>query len=460
MYRDRRIQDVEAAHTTPHVPAMKSESFDVKQQARIRQECPTLLTAAPDVKGIAVFYDSFAVGHMVRLLASCLFLYILFTGIALFGQQTTTELPDPDAALSSVESQSVRFAELLSANGFLTAAERASLQMELERSALVLDAQARAVRMISLLVGPAAVHIEAKSTRAAPGQAGYSQRVEEAGAGVIVLINEKNYVLTSAHVIQNAMLRDIRITRIDGTITTPVQAWSDPDTDIAVLAVNMPDAVAAPIGNSQDLGVGDFVVVIGSPFGLDHSVTTGIVSALGRRNLELAGKNLTWQDFIQTDAAINPGNSGGPLIDSHGRVIGVVAAIASNSGGNEGVGFAVPINIFMKVATELISHGSVSKAFLGVTLDADYDAVRARASGLPTKIGSRVMQVTPNTPAAAAEIMPGDIILEINNIPIQGDDHLLNVVQMQPIGELIPMLVYRDQEAIEVQATLISRADP
>jgi len=437
---------------------MKSESFDVKKLARIRWKSTSLTSTARHENGGTVHFNGFFVGRQSRMLAPCVLLLILLSVPLLFGQTPGTT--QPGEALPVVESQSVRFAELLSANGFLSELDRASLKIELEQSAVVLDAQARAVRAISLLVGPAAVHIEAKSTRAAPGQAGYSQRVEEAGAGVIVQINEQHYVLTSAHVIQNALLRDIRITRLDGSITTPVQAWSDPDTDIAVLAVNMPDAVAAPIGDSQDLGVGDFVVVIGSPFGLDHSVTTGIVSALGRRNLELAGKNLTWQDFIQTDAAINPGNSGGPLIDSHGRVVGIVAAIASNSGGNEGVGFAVPINIFMKVATELISDGAVSKAFLGVTLDAEYDAVRARASGLPTKIGSRVMQVTPNTPAALAGIVLGDIILEISDIPIQDDDHLLNVVQMQPIGEPIPMLVYRNQEAIEVHATLISRSEP
>ena len=142
-----------------------------------------------------------------------------------------------------------------------------------------------------------------------------------------------------------------------------------PTTDVAVLAVSAPDLTAAPLGDSDRMEIGDFVLAVGSPFGLSHSVTFGIISAKGRRDLHLGEVDtVQFQDFLQTDAAINPGNSGGPLVNLRGEVIGINTAIASNSGGNEGIGFAIPVNMFMTVARQLIETGKVTRAFLGVNM--------------------------------------------------------------------------------------------
>ena len=140
------------------------------------------------------------------------------------------------------------------------------------------------------------------------------------------------------------------------------------------MAVEAADLIPASLGDSDRMEIGDFVLAVGSPFGLSHSVTFGIISARGRHDLELGDATIRFQDFLQTDAAINPGNSGGPLCNLRGQVIGINTAIASNSGGNEGIGFSIPVNLFMGVARQLIDNGKVTRAFLGVTLDAKFGA--------------------------------------------------------------------------------------
>ena len=154
-----------------------------------------------------------------------------------------------------------------------------------------------------------------------------------------------------------------------------------------MLAVSAPDLTAAPVGDSDRMQIGDFVLAVGSPFGLSHSVTFGIISAKGRRKLALGDANtIRFQDFLQTDAAINPGNSGGPLVNLHGEVIGINTAIASDTGVNEGVGFSIPANMFMAVARQLIATGTVTRAFLGVNLDWKFGPAMAAELGLPRPV--------------------------------------------------------------------------
>ncbi len=163
------------------------------------------------------------------------------------------------------------------------------------------------------------------------------------------------------------------------------------------------------------------MLAVGSPFGLSHSVTFGIISAKGRRDLHLGDAELRFQDFLQTDAAINPGNSGGPLCNLRGEIIGINTAIASNSGGNEGIGFSIPINMFMAVARQLIETGKVARAFLGVSLDAKFGPAMAAEIGLPGPMGAGVTAVTPGSPAEAARLQPGDVILEIDGTRVEDD---------------------------------------
>jgi serine protease Do len=198
---------------------------------------------------------------------------------------------------------------------------------------------------------------------------------------------------------------------------------------------------------------------MGSPFGLSHSVTFGIVSAKGRRDLELGGTGLELQNFLQTDAAINPGNSGGPLVNLRGQVVGINTAIASNSGGSEGIGFAIPIRMFMFAAKQLVERGEVQRAYLGVRLNPDFDAALAAALGLPRPFGALVTHVEANSPAAAAGIQKGDVILEFNDVTIDDDNHLVNAVKLIEVGSQVTLVVLRGQEPKRLQLRLARLAN-
>ncbi|MBC7336401.1 MAG: trypsin-like peptidase domain-containing protein, partial [Clostridia bacterium] len=229
------------------------------------------------------------------------------------------------------------------------------------------------------------------------------------------------------------------------------------ETDVAVMEVGVNDVVTAPLGNSDEVEIGDFVLAFGSPFGLSHSVTFGIISGKGRRDLDLGDSNVRLQDFLQTDAAINPGNSGGPLVNLNGEVIGINTAIASSSGGNEGVGFAIPINTFLFTAKQLVEKGVVTRAFLGVTLDARFDYQAAQQAGLQQLVGTRVVTVTPDSPAAKAGLQPGDIILRMDGKLIENDAHLITLVNMSEVGKEVTLQVLRNGHIFDVKAVLVAR---
>jgi serine protease Do len=268
--------------------------------------------------------------------------------------------------------------------------------------------------------------------------------VEEAGSGVIVEIDSKSYVLTNRHVIKDADLDHIRISLANRRTLKPTKAWSDESTDVAVLAIQDLNVLPARIGDSDQVEIGDLVLAIGSPFGLSHSVTHGIISAKGRRDLTLGSDKVRIQDFLQTDAAINPGNSGGPLINMRGELIGLNAAIASNSGGNEGIGFSIPINMSLHVARQLITNGHLAKVYLGVKLDRDFEPREALEMGLPMAAGTRVSDVAKGSPADDAQLRRGDIILTFNNVHVENDSHLVKLVGLSTVGSEVPLGVYRD----------------
>jgi len=338
--------------------------------------------------------------------------------------------------------------------GPASAEKRAELYRELADQAEILQQQAAVVKTVAKLVGPTVVHIEADVSPRVTLHYGRGRHVEEAGSGVVVEINSKQYVLTNRHVVSGAQPDGISITLADGRQTRPLKVWDDPLTDVAVMEVSAPDLVAAPIGDSDQMEIGDFVLALGSPFGLSHSVTYGIVSAKGRRDLELGASGVRLQDFLQTDAAINPGNSGGPLINLRGEVIGINTAIASNSGGSEGIGFSIPINMFMHVARQLIDKGKVARAFLGVKLDGSFGFAMAAEIGLPRPVGARITRVIPNSPAATASLREGDIVLFFNDVPVEDDNHLVNLVNFTPIGTRVPLVVFRSRESIRLEVAV------
>jgi serine protease Do len=334
------------------------------------------------------------------------------------------------------------------------------LRRELDRHAEALEAQSSVLKIVAKLVGPSVVHIEADMpvSSDADSQYGHGKRVEESGSGVIIEWKESYYVLTNRHVVRDAGVAAIRIRLADGRLVHPSKILQDYDTDVAVLAITALDLIPAPVGNSERLEIGDFVLAVGSPFGLTNSVTFGIISGKGRRDLRLNDATVKFQDFLQTDAAINPGNSGGPLVNLHGEIIGINTAIASTTGRNEGIGFAIPIDMFMFVGRQLIETGKVTRAFLGVNLSPRFGPAMAAELGLPRPIGAHVTSVMPRSPAVAANLQVGDVILEFNHTAVEDDAHLVNLVSLTPVGKTVPVLIFRDRKAFTVMVEVGDRS--
>ena len=365
-------------------------------------------------------------------------------------------------AWSSVRAQTT-IPAALERRGVLTPEKRAQLTAQLRKQAAVFEAQSAVVKTISQLVSPAVVHISADAAPRTTLQIGHGRHVEEAGSGVIIEWKGRLYVLTNRHVVHDSVPQSIKIDLEDGQSLTPDKVWEDQETDVAVLSSDAlsqlrSDLVPATLGDSDRVDTGDFVLAIGSPFGLSRSVTFGIISAKQRHDLKLDDAGLRFQDFLQTDAAINPGNSGGPLINLRGQVIGINMAIASNSGGSEGIGFAIPVNMFMAVAGQLIERGVVQRAFMGVNLEANFGSAMAAELGLPRRMGALVTSVTPNSPADAARLQARDVIFEFNGKEVQDESHLINMVSMTEIGKTVPLVIYRDRAVMRLNIEVGDRS--
>ena len=331
---------------------------------------------------------------------------------------------------------------------------------DLADQAVMLERQYGLIRQIVKAVEPSVAHIEAKKSSSSMRSDGRksSSYIEEAGSGIVLQRNGRFYVITNYHVIEDSPKEDIRI-ESGGKWFYPSSVIHDRETDISVLATGRDDLVGVRFGDSRQCEIGDFVVAIGSPFGLSKSVSYGIISAKGRRDLELGPQGVVFQDFIQTDAAINPGNSGGPLINLRGEVIGINTAIASNSGGSDGIGFSIPSNMALKIAADLIDYGRANRGFLGVSLDARFTPMRAISLGMLRPHGARVSAITPKSPAANSAIAIGDIVLEFGGIPIANDSHLVTQVSLTDIGESVPIKVFRSGEIKEFNVTVGSRSN-
>ncbi|MEX0641732.1 MAG: trypsin-like peptidase domain-containing protein [Pirellulales bacterium] len=319
-------------------------------------------------------------------------------------------------------------------------AEYAALAKDVEAYGRELAIVKRVVRLVT----PAVVHIEAEPKPQFQGLL----KIEEAGSGVIVQFGSKPFVLTNRHVIRHSTPDKIDIHLADGRILHPKTIYGDQETDVAVMAVADSDLPTARLGNSDVLEIGDFVLAVGSPFGLSQSVTRGIVSAKGRHNLNLGDGELMWQNFIQTDAAINPGNSGGPLVNLRGEVVGLNTAIASASGGNEGIGFSIPINIVARTAQALVDSRPVPRGYLGVVLDDNFNERRAANLGLHRLVGTRITGTTPGTPAERADLLANDVIVKFDDITIEDDDHLRTLVKLTEIGKQVQLMIYRNGQPI------------
>ncbi len=273
-----------------------------------------------------------------------------------------------------------------------------------------------------------------------------SREVASAGSGVIVDAT-LGYILTNHHVVADA--DEIQISLIDGRILDAEVVGSDAATDIALLKVESDGLVEMPIGDSEVVRVGDFVLAIGNPFGLGHTVTSGIVSALGRTGINRSG----YEDFIQTDASINPGNSGGALVNMRGELVGINSAIISRSGGNVGIGFAVPTEIAGSIMNQLLDFGEVRRGLLGVSIQT-IDREIARALETSVDSGALISQIEPGSAAEDAGLRVDDIIVEVNDEKISGASELRNTIGLMGSGEQVDIKYIRDGEPLSTIATL------
>ncbi|ERP91991.1 peptidase [Alcanivorax sp. P2S70] len=273
------------------------------------------------------------------------------------------------------------------------------------------------------------------------------RRAASAGSGVIVDA-ENGYILTNAHVVKNA--DTIEVTLTDGRELSAELVGTDEEVDLAVLKLEEADGLTQiAIADSTGLRVGDFVVAIGNPFGLGQTVTSGIVSALGRTGLGIEG----YESFIQTDASINPGNSGGALVNLRGELVGINTAILAPAGGNVGIGFAIPTEMAENVMHQLIEHGEVRRGMLGVTIQ-DLTPELAEAFGVDRQRGVVITQVVEDSAAEKAGLKSGDVVTAVDGRPVNRAADLRNKVGMAPVGEKVTLSILRDGKKKDVTATI------
>jgi serine protease Do/serine protease DegQ len=279
-----------------------------------------------------------------------------------------------------------------------------------------------------------------------PDMSPRERQFQSAGSGVI-FDAKSGYIVTNAHVVDNAT--EITVTLQDGRDLAATVVGSDVPSDVAVLKVPPEGLTQVPLGDSTRLEVGDFVVAIGNPFGLQNTVTSGIVSGLGRSNINPDG----YEDFIQTDASINPGNSGGALVNLRGELVGINSAILSRSGGNIGIGFAIPVKLARSIMDQLIKYGSVKRGLLGVNI---YSLTpdMAKSLNIVNTQGVLVSQVTEGSAAERAGIKAGDVITSINNQSIKSNSELRNAIGLARVGDNLDVALIRDRKPLHVTAII------
>jgi serine protease Do len=272
------------------------------------------------------------------------------------------------------------------------------------------------------------------------------QREDSLGSGVIV--SPDGYILTNNHVVEGAT--DVRVTLSDKRQLKAKVIGADPKTDIAVLKVEGSGFPAITIGDSSKVQVGDYALAVGDPFGVGQTVTMGIISALNRGNLGIED----YEDFIQTDAPINPGNSGGALVNDRGELVGINTAILSHgSGGNEGIGFAIPINMARNVMSQILDHGKVNRAYLGIMVQ-DITPGISKAMNLKDMKGVLVGDVTPSGPASRSGVQRGDVILEVNGKPMEDSRELRNSISMMNPDSTVKLKILRNGNPTDVSVKL------
>jgi serine protease Do len=276
---------------------------------------------------------------------------------------------------------------------------------------------------------------------------GPQRKWKEQSLGSGVIVSPDGYIITNNHVVSNA--ERIKVTLYDKRVFKGKVIGADPKTDIAVVKISSEDLPTIPWGDSDELQVGEFVLAIGNPFGLSHTVTMGIISAVGRANVGIAD----YEDFIQTDAAINPGNSGGPLVDTEGNLIGINTAIFSKSGGYQGIGFAVPSNMARRIMEQLIEEGRVIRGWLGVSIQ-ELTPELSKKFGHKTLKGALVGETLKGSPAEKSGIRRGDIILQYGGKEVTSPAALKNMVAQSKPGTKVPITILRNKKQLRLITTV------
>ncbi len=307
------------------------------------------------------------------------------------------------------------------------------------------------------MASDAVVNISAKSAQT--NSRWWHQGACQSSSGSGFFFREEGYIVTNNHVVENAAV--LTVTTASGYEYEAKLVGADPQTDLAVLKIEPKNEkiTVIPFGDSENLKVGDWAIAIGNPFpqqGLDRTVTVGVISAKGRRNLNCGTETPTYQDYIQTDASINPGNSGGPLLNLRGECIGVNSAISSPTGASVGIGFAIPISLARSVVPDLISLGKVNRGWLGVWLG-DLTERETRLQGIDGFHGVKIDSVFSNSPADKAGIKSGDIILKINGQEVENNRHLTVLISQAKGGQPVPIEYIRNSERNEVNVVVADR---
>ncbi|MCI0473360.1 MAG: Do family serine endopeptidase, partial [Ignavibacteria bacterium] len=283
------------------------------------------------------------------------------------------------------------------------------------------------------------------------------ENMPQHGSGSGVIISKDGYILTNNHVVSNAADKGIKVILSDKREYTAKLIGTDKNTDIAVIKIDAEELPVASVGNSDNVQVGQWVLAIGNPLGLNNTVTAGIVSALGR-NINIDGNSYAINNFIQTDAVINPGNSGGALVDINGFVVGINAAIKTTTGYYQGYGFAIPINIAKNVAAELIKYGKIERGYIGVSIK-DVDSKEAKGLGLDKAKGVLIQNVIKDGAGDEAGLKTGDIILTVDGTEVNAANQLQTVIGSRRPGDVVNLVVFRDGKNMDVKVKLKPRSD-
>ena len=338
------------------------------------------------------------------------------------------------------------------------AAERGRQRAEVESarselSAHRLDDISRAFADIAKAIGPSVVHIDTVQKVSGPSDDlsamffGPEREYEAQAQGSGVIVDTEGYILTNYHVVQGAQQMSVKLSDGRSMPATPIGA--DPATDLAVIKIAADGLIAAEWGDSTTLPVGSLVWAVGNPYGLDRSITFGIISAKGRRGV---GETAS-QDFLQTDAAVNPGNSGGPLVDVNAKIIGINTAILGRT--NQGIGFSIPSELAREIYDKLKADGAVVRGWLGVQLPRqELSPEAAKELGLKDTRGALILGVVPNSPADKAGLKKGDFIVEWKKQPVENPNHLRMLVARAPINSHVPISVMRDGKPIALDVLI------